>query len=281
MNDNKIKKFLIDGFHTPEKDAEEADQPEETGEVEMDPEPEPTETEETSLEEETEEEEPVEAGPDPMESLRGELDEIKSMLQDIRENQPKVELPDMSAYLTDRERMKNLTHAIEKRDASTANKNLIRAMEQISVMREDFFKLCQGMRSRIDKMSAADVLSSFEAYEVDMENILIDGGVVIGPFPYEKLNTLHQRIVDVIPTDDPEKNSTIAERLSDGYKIGDKVLLKEKVKIYKFTEAEKAAKPSEADEETARETVSGDITETVSETTSEEKENTDTQEAKE
>ena len=88
--------------------------------------------------------------------------------------------------------------------------------------------------------SAEDVLSSFEAYSVDMENILSDGGVYIGPFPYDRLNTLHQRIIGVVPTDDEEKNGMIAERISDGYKIGNKVLLKEKVTIYRFTETTKA-----------------------------------------
>ena len=44
----------------------------------------------------------------------------------------------------------------------------------------------------------------------------------------------------MVTTDDEEKNGMIAERLSDGYKIGNKVLLKEKVTIYRFTETAKA-----------------------------------------
>ena len=43
----------------------------------------------------------------------------------------------------------------------------------------------------------------------------------------------------------------IAERLTDGYKIGNKVLLKEKVTIYRFTEgAPKAETASETDSTT-------------------------------
>ena len=67
-----------------------------------------------------------------------------------------------------------------------------------------------------------------------MENILTDAGVYIGKFEFDRLNTLHQRIVGVVPTDDKEKDGTIAERLSNGYKLGDKVLVKERVDVYKF-----------------------------------------------
>ena len=101
------------------------------------------------------------------------------------------------------------------------------------------------MEKKIDTMSAKDVLASFQAYEVDMENILTDGGVFIGHFPYETLNTIHQRIVEVVPTDDHEKNGKIAERLSDGYKLGNRVLLKEKVSVYKYVENMVQETPSE------------------------------------
>ncbi len=158
----------------------------------------------------------------------------------------------MSQYVTTKEQLKTITVAVSKRDAEAGNRALVKAMEMISVMREDFFKLCQGMRERIDKLSAETVLSSFEAYSVDMENILSDGGVFIGAFPYDRLNTLHHRIVGVVPIGDAEKDGTIAERLSDGYKIGDKVLLKEKVTVYKYDA--KLVVSTETDSETPSET---------------------------
>ena len=257
MNENKIKNFLVNGFTIKEGSGEipidiaENDEEvvyeecvsEDAGEIRM-------ETTEPAPENED------------MKEIRSELLKIRYILEDLKDREPavaepqpvKVEMPDMSAYLTSKEQMKTLTASLDKRDADTSNKNLVKAMEQISVMREDFFKLCQGMRKRIGDMTAEDVLSSFEAYSVDMENILTDGGVYIGPFPYDRLNTLHQRIIGVVPTDDEEKNGMIAERLSDGYKIGNKVLLKEKVKIYKFTEASKA---SETDSQTVCDKESG------------------------
>ena len=261
MSENKLKNFLVNGFQALDDKREEPTEEEtvaastesvetcsdsigqtaETGEVDVEPKA------------------PVIDSGD-LREIRDELLRMRYILEDLRDAQPptveapKVELPDMTPYLTSREQMKAVTASIEKRDADLSNKNLVRAMEQIAVMREDFFRLCQGMKERINELSAADVLSSFEAYEVDMENILSDGGVYIGPFDFDKLNTLHQRIIGVVPTDDMEKNGTIAERLTDGYKIGNKVLLKEKVKIYKFTEASKA---SETDSQTVCDKESG------------------------
>ncbi len=249
MNENKLKNFLVNGFQALDdrRDTEEASVEiidATVEEIPAAPEPVP--------------EEPR-TGDDDVRSLLGgiedELLKMRYILEDLRDAEPVApEMPDMGGYLTSREQLKTIVAAVERRDAEVSNKSLIRAMEQISVMREDFFKLCTGMRERIDTLSAEDVLSSFEAYSVDMENILIDGGVFIGQFPYDRLNTLHQRIIGVVPTDDEEKNGMVAERLSDGYKIGNKVLLKEKVKIYKFTDtAEATETPSKTDCETASE----------------------------
>lgn len=236
--ENKLKNFLMNGFQQ-NRHEEEAQVCEE------------------AIEEEEIMEEPAEITEDAREQdlkaalkdVETELLRIRYMLEDMKAEQPEIALPDMSAYMTTREQFKSVTAAVEKRNGEVADKTLVRAMEAISVMREDFFKLCSGMKERIDKLSPETVLSSFEAYTVDMENILTDAGVEIGAFPYDKLNTLHQRIVGVVPTGDAEKDGKIANRLTDGYKLGDKVLLKEKVDVYKFDP--KVAASQETDSETA------------------------------
>lgn len=256
MNENKLKNFLIKGPQAlMEGNEGEPDNGEEYVEEEIFESTEDApEISEDVIEEDEVSIETTEPAPCAIQTddIMDELRSIRAMLEEMMDREPstepvKAEMPDMSPYLTTREQLKTITAFIEKRDGDASNKNLVRTMEQIAVMREDFFRLCKGMKERIDDLSAADVLSSFEAYSVDMENILIDGGVYIGPFEYEKLNTLHQRIIGVVPTDDQEKNGMIAERLSDGYKMGNKVLLKEKVMTYKFTEASQA---SETDSKT-------------------------------
>jgi len=160
--------------------------------------------------------------------LKNEIAGLRSMIASMEEKN--------SSYMTSKEQFKGYQDIINRRDAETANNKLFNMLTQLSAMREDFFKLCHDMETKIDRFAAKDVLGSFTAYEIDMENILNDCGVFIGKFEYDKLNTIHQRIVDVIPTGDESKNGMVAERISDGYKYNGRVLLKEKVKIYKFTE---------------------------------------------
>ena len=140
------------------------------------------------------------------------------------------------SYVTSREQHKAYMEAVEKRDAEMANKKLMTMMSQLCTMREDFFKLCSGMEKKLDKFTAKDILESFKAYGTDMEIMLTDSGVYIGKFDFNKLNTIHQRIVDVVPTSEESQNGLIAERMSDGYSYNGRVLLKEKVKVYKYTE---------------------------------------------
>jgi len=170
-------------------------------------------------------------------ALEEEIAELKGMVANLAS--------ELQKYSTSKEQLKEYSAIMNKRDAEIADRKFMGMLEQLSAMREDFFKLCAGMNAKLDTFSPKDILSSFEAYGVDMENILVDCGVQIGPSKYEKLNTTHQRIVDVIPTDDEGKNGMVAERMSDGYVYQGRVLLKEKVKIYRFSEK----KETEGDEE--------------------------------
>jgi len=179
-------------------------------------------------------------------SLENRVAELQNMISEMMENPA---MPDMAPYLTTREQFKSLRDAVDRENIEITNKALITSMEQISIMREDFFKLCSGMRGKLDSMTAEDVLASFEAYQVDMENILTDAGVFIGHFEFDSLNTSHQRIVEIVPTNDMSKNGKIAERLSDGYKIGNRVLFKEKVSVYRYTELAEETISKEPEEE--------------------------------
>ncbi len=259
---NKLRNFLVNGFQSLDHrdDRDDGTPVEEPVEVPV------TETVPVGTEDR-----PV-AQSDRMESIESELIRLRFMLEDMR-SQPSAST-DLSAYMTTKEQNKATNAAIARVESSISNKTLVNAMEQISVMREDFHKLCLGMRARLDSLDAEKVLSSFEAYAVDMENILNDAGVYIGAFEYDRLNTLHQRIVGVVPTGEKEKDGTIAERQSDGYKLGDKVLLKEKVTVYKFDknlpvaedpQVETSVPEAPGTEETPLETVSSTVDEPAEE----------------
>ncbi len=160
-------------------------------------------------------------------TVEEEIEELRNEISQLRSQN--VE------YMTSKEQHKNYMDAMTKRDVELANKKLMNMLEQMCIMREDFLKLCSDMEKKIDRFSSKDILESFSAYNTDMENILIDAGVRIGKSDCTRLNTLHQRIIDVMPTDDEQQNGIIAERLSSEYEFNGRVLFKEKVKIYKFT----------------------------------------------
>ncbi|MDR3074734.1 MAG: nucleotide exchange factor GrpE [Candidatus Methanoplasma sp.] len=160
-------------------------------------------------------------------ALEREVAELKEMIACLT--------AELQRYTTSKEQLKEYSQIVNRRDAELSNRKFIGMLEQLSAMREDFFKLCEGMNAKLDSFSPKDMIGSFEAYGVDMENILTDCGVQIGGSGFERLNTMHQRIVDVIPTDDEAMNGMIAERVSDGYEYQGRVLLKEKVKIYRFS----------------------------------------------
>ena len=253
MNDNannRIKNFLVNGFQVPS--------PRE-GEEGWEDGVEGTAVEPTEPQPEQEQTPAMPNADDPaLKSIESELITIRYVLEDLT-SRPAG--PDLSVYMTTREQQKALSATVSKLETTAGNKALVRAMEQVSMMREDFLRLCREMRPRIGDMDPETVPSSFVAYCVDMENILTDGGVYIGRFDYDKQNTLHQRIVGVVPTGEKEKDGTIAERQSDGYKLGDKVLLKERVSVYKFDpslatpDAPEVENPSET-AETPSETLS-------------------------
>ncbi|MDR1404670.1 MAG: nucleotide exchange factor GrpE [Candidatus Methanoplasma sp.] len=160
---------------------------------------------------------------------------LESEIADLREAVAKL-TSELGKYTTSREQLKEYSLIMSKRDAELSNRKFIGMLEQLSAMREDFFKLCKGMNAKLDSFSTKDMIDSFEAYGVDMENILSDCGVRIGRSDCERLNTMSQRIIDVIPTDDESMNGMIAERVSDGYDYQGRILLKEKVKVYRFSE---------------------------------------------
>ena len=167
------------------------------------------------------------------ESLAEQKRSIDELLTAVRGNQAKPE--EGSQYLTSREQFDIYSKIIGRHDAEFADKQFTTMMEQICAMREDYKRLCAGMEQNIDNMSAKDVLSSFKCYQVDLDNMLKDAGVRFGAFGTQgqKADPAFQRIVGVVPTDDPAQDGTVAKRLSSGYEYKGKAVYKERVMIYR------------------------------------------------
>ncbi len=143
---------------------------------------------------------------------------------------------DAAPYLTSREQFDIYNKIISRRDAEFADRQFMTLLEQVCSVREDFRRLVAGMEQNIGNMKAADVLNSFKAYMVDLENMLKDAGVRYGSFGTQgqKADANLQRLVGVVETDDPSKDGTVAKRLSSGYEYKGRAVYKERVMVYRY-----------------------------------------------
>lgn len=141
----------------------------------------------------------------------------------------------VKGFVTTREIFDKYSKQFSRRDGELANRKFLNLMEKLCAIHEDYGKLCSDINSNIDSFSAREVLRSFEAYLVDLENMLQDAGVTVGPYGSEgdPVDVMHQRIVGIVPTADQSKNGTVAKRMSAGYEYDGRAILKEKVQAYK------------------------------------------------
>ena len=140
-------------------------------------------------------------------------------------------------YMTSREMFEKYNKQIARRDGELANKKFANLLEKICLLREDYIKLCRNFDSN-PEASAKTILESFKAYLVDLENMINDAGVTFGHHGSEgdQVDTMHQRIVGVVNTDNPALNGVVAQRFSEEYEYEGRAIVKEKVNVYKTPE---------------------------------------------
>ena len=150
-----------------------------------------------------------------------------------------------SSFKEDAEEIKKMLREIDDTvktsaagNSGTENLKFMKILEGLSVMREDFIRLSRDMKKHAGSLSSEEIIDSFGAYSVDIENLLTDAGVVIKNTDENILNTKCQKIVSVIPSKDSAKDGTVAERYSECYMYGDRVLWKERVAVYKKSQSQ-------------------------------------------
>ncbi len=138
-------------------------------------------------------------------------------------------------YVTSREQFEAYSKLVSRREGELADSKFMLLLYNMCQMREDIKEMLANMERNKDNLSIDDILDSFETYEIDLENMLTDAGVVIGPYgkDEDRVDTVHQRISGTVPTDDPELSGKVAERLSDGYEYSGRAVVKERVTVYK------------------------------------------------
>ena len=102
---------------------------------------------------------------------------------------------------------------------------------------DDLHRMVRAYRGKTEESIPTEkLISILECYESDVEEILEKYGVDIYICESESFEPIRQKSVKLIETADPELNRKIAERLSKGYSLGEKVLQPEKVYAYKYVQ---------------------------------------------
>ena len=101
---------------------------------------------------------------------------------------------------------------------------------------DDLHRMIRAYESkRDDNIPATKLLSILEIYESDIEDILDKYGVNVFSCEEQEFNPKRQKIVRVIETSDASQNHLIAERVSKGFEMGDKLIKPERVNVYKYS----------------------------------------------
>lgn len=123
-----------------------------------------------------------------------------------------------------------------KGELSDVKSSSIRSLlVKIANVRENAASLADKMRSEKEAVTADDAIDAIENFGDMLEEILLVNGAVRfrdeagAPYDYPTHNKT--KLVD---TDDPALNKMIAEVMSSGYVLDGKVLLPEKVRVYRY-----------------------------------------------
>ncbi len=162
-----------------------------------------------------------------VEALDGKID---ALADDIR---------NLGSILSDRMMSRDVLAQFDKTmkgELSDVKNSSVRSLlVKIANVRENAASLADKMRSEKETVTADDAIDAIENIGDMLEEILLINGAVrfrdeVGT-PYEYPTHNKAKLVD---TDDPALNKTIAEAVSSGYVLNDKILLPEKVNVYRY-----------------------------------------------
>jgi molecular chaperone GrpE len=175
---------------------------------------------------------PEQTTADPTEQIISLLGLLKEDIQSIQQR-----FDSKIKYDTSKERTIDSLH----RELETHREGL-----QFKIMRPLFFDLI-GMHDDITRIlryhknredhdeEGTRIFESMATFQDSIESILERHGVIAFNEPDDQFNPKSQRAMKTESTDDPTKDSLVAERLRKGFNYEGQVLRPETVSVYKFT----------------------------------------------
>ena len=76
---------------------------------------------------------------------------------------------------------------------------------------------------------------ALDGVRAELETVLSDLGIELVVVDGSRFDRSHQEAVQRIPTSDPSKAGRIAHRLAPGFRIGDRVIIPERVAVFART----------------------------------------------
>lgn len=107
-------------------------------------------------------------------------------------------------------------------------------IKDIAILHGELDKLLNSVNEEItDENALEKYVFSLNLIIKKLENILTNAGVVIDPFVDEMLDRKKHQVLKVIPSEKPEDNAKVANRYTDCYSIGDRVIYLSKIDVFK------------------------------------------------
>lgn len=106
------------------------------------------------------------------------------------------------------------------------------------MVREDLSKIVRHYTGDETDLSKENMLSLLEGFAQDLGDVMEKYDMEVYSVDSDKFTPIRQRAVKVIKTSDPDLDKTIAERLSSGYSLKDRVVSPEKVIVYAYSASE-------------------------------------------
>jgi molecular chaperone GrpE len=89
----------------------------------------------------------------------------------------------------------------------------------------------------INEVDVAKLLKQFGGISDDLENLLYKNGIDVFSIEGDVFDSSKQKVIKIVPTDDPLKDKTVCEKLKKGFVLDGKIVRMEHVSCYKFEKA--------------------------------------------
>ena len=108
-------------------------------------------------------------------------------------------------------------------------------VNEIIFMLDDYSTLFkEHSETEINELDVPKLLKQFGGISEDLESILYKNGIDVYSIEGEQFDSSKQKVIKIIPTDDPLKDKTVCAKLKKGFVLDGKIIRMEHVSCYKF-----------------------------------------------